>query len=365
MSTCLDDARVQIVADGEATAAELNHLAGCAPCRARVDAARGAVANFAHAMSGVSVPPMLGSRVTAAVSRAAAERAGATTLRTSTRARPAWLVAGGVAAAAVIAIVFIVWPAVDSGTRVNAAEILNRSLQTLAVEGTELLKYELSIDAPGTAVADTGTFVIEQLIDHESGRWRFSRFAPDGTLLNGIAEDPTNHARDAVMRLEGQTFRFHFAVAADQRVPLWDLQRRYAEMMIRLVQASGARVVTTEQGADGMRYVVDLPATERPAVPAPFDLHQARVVIDASDYHVVEFTAAGAVMGEPVSIGYRLIQRSVWGSAPAGADFTLGPRDADAIELQGDGTRELPRDFLTLLLRQLAVSYQLPGARYP
>jgi hypothetical protein len=355
MSACLDDARIQAVADGEATPIEVAHGEGCVTCRTRVADARAAVHDFAHGMSNVNLPSMLAARVNAAVARPAAERSGATTLLRRPPQRPAWLFAGGAAAAvAVIAIVFVLLPSVDPETRLSAAEILDRSMQTLTVQGTERLRYELSIEAPAAATAESGTFVIEQLIDHQTGRWRFSRFAPDGTVLNGIAENPSTNTREAIIRFDGRTYHFHFDIADDQRLPLWDLQRRYAETMIRMVQASGAQVVTTEQGPDGERYVMDLPAADHPPAPAPFDLDLARVVVDSSDFHIIEFSAAGTVMGERVSVGYRLNTRTILGGRLPDTEFTFGPPDPESIELRGEGTRELPHDLLSLLLREIA-----------
>jgi hypothetical protein len=351
MSACLNDARIQAVADGEATSAEIDHADGCANCTRRVAEAREASTAFAHGMHSITVPPLLGARVNAAVARSETGR-GATTLRPTAAGRPRWLAASVAAAAAVLALVFVLFPSFDSSTRLSAAEILDRSLQSLSVEGTERLRYQLSVQAPSTSI-ETGTFVIEQLIDHQTGRWRFARFAPDGTLLNGIAENPAAGTRDAVMTLDGQTYRFHFEIAADQTVALWSLQRRYAESMIRLVQASGTHVVTSDLGPDGDRYVVEMPATTPPDGPLPFSLDRARVVVDASDYHVVEFNAAGVLMGERASIGYELIQRDILGGHQPDSEFSFPESAAGAIEFRGQGTNQPPRDFLSLLLRQL------------
>lgn len=351
MSACLNDARIQAVADREATTDELAHVDGCATCRARVSETRAAEHAFARGMEDVSVPPLLGARVNAAVARAAG-RSGATTLRTERPQRPRWLMAGVAAAAAVLVLVFVLFPSFDPATRLSASEILDRSLQTLSVHGTERLRYELTVDAP-IATAESGTFVIEQLIDHQTGRWRFARFAPDGTLLNGIAENPGAHLREAVLTADGQAYRFHFEIAPEERVALWDVQRRCAEAMIRLVQSSTTHVVSTEQGPDGERYVVDLPAAERPAAAAPLDLTGARVVVDASDFHIVEFTASGIVMGEAVSIGYKLAQRDLLGGVLADAEFGFPARSGE-IALTGAGSREVPRDFMSLLLKEIA-----------
>lgn len=353
MSTCLNDARLQAVADGEGSEAEMEHARTCSACAVRVADARDTVGDFKHLMSELRVPPMLGARVATAVGRR-----GATTLRAApppSRVRPAWVFAGGAVAAA-IALLFVVFPSVDPGTRLNAAEILNRSLQTLTGHGVERLEYELSIDVPAAVLIESGTYRIDQLIDHDSGRWRFARFAADGTLLNGISEDPARGLREIVVRLDGRSYRFRFSLDADERVPIWNTQRRYAEMMIRLVQASAGHVVTERQDGDEKQYVVELSEAATSAGAMPFDLGHARVVVDAADFHIVEFTASGVVMGDPVSIGYRLIQRVVAASMTPASEFDL-PHDAAAaaaIELEGDGTRHIPEDVFGLLLREIA-----------
>lgn len=360
MSNCLNDERLQAVADGEGTEREIEHVRTCTGCGVRAANARDAIADFGHLMSELSVPPTLGSRVERAVAYAdrGSERRGATTMRAVSRTlqvRPAWVFAGG-AVAAVIALLFVVFPSVDSGTRLNAAEILNRSLQTLEGHGVERLEYELSIEAPGTVSIESGSYRIEQLIDHESGRWRLARFAADGTLLSGIREDPSAGVREALVRLDGRSYRFRFNVGANERVPLWDIQRRYAESMIRLVQASAGQVVTEETIGDVKRYIVQLSHGPVGGSASLFDLSQARVVVDGSDFHVVEFSASGAAMGNPISVGYRLLERVVAASPASASEFELPRDDSAAIELEGEGTRHIPVDVFRLLLREIGRS---------
>jgi hypothetical protein len=354
--SCLNDARIQAVADGEATQSEVDHLQTCSACRTRVNEAQADVREFAQQMSSVSVPPMLGARVASAAARdASPQRAGATTLRepASKRVRPAWIIVGSAMAAAIL-ILFVIFPSFDPRTRLNAAEILNRSLETLAGTGVEMLKYELSIDAPRTLPTQNGTFVVEQLIDHDTGRWRFSRVAADGTLVSALAEDPAAGRREAMIVEGGRTFRFMFTLGAGEEVPLWDLERRYAEAMIRLIQVSRAEVGIATGPSGEKQYVVELPDDGSRTGSPLFDLNRARVVVDATDFHIVEFSAAGSAVGEQVSVGYRLIEHRVWDSAPADVTFDLPAVDGGAIVLQGDGTKHIAADFLSLLLREVA-----------
>ena len=364
MSICLDEARVQAAADGEATPGEMDHVRTCSTCRARVADARAAIHEFGQQMSAIQVPDRLRHRIATGVAPPiAGDRSGATTLRRQPQVlRPAWLFAGGAVAASVVALLFIVFPSIDPGTQLNAAEILNRSLQTLEGTGIEHLEYELSLDTGGAAPVESqtalgvgsGTYRIDQLVDHTTGRWRFARFAADGTLLNGIAENPAAGMRETLIRVDDRTFHLRFAITPDEVVPLWDLQRRYAEAMIRIVQASGGQVVTEQEVGGRKQYVVELPAPPSGTGSAMLDMHHARVVVDAADFHIVEFVARGAVLGEDISIGYRLLRRAVAASVGPGTQFELPVADANIISLQGEGSTDIPADLLSLLLREVS-----------
>ena len=357
MSTCLDDVRLQAVADDEAPEADRAHVQACAGCRERVREIRRSEERFAGHLAAIPVPPDLGARVTA-VARPPAGRRGATTLRPPApawRPRPAWALAGTAVGAAVAIIVFVVLPSVDPGTRLGAAEILDRSIQALGASGTERLEYELSVAGPASMPVERGSYRIEQVIDHESGRYRLARFAPDGTLENGIAEDPVAGTREAFVRHQGQAYRFRFAVEPGAHVELWQLQRRYAEWTLQLLRAGG-QAVSLETGAAGAHYVVELPPAAGPA-PAGglFDVSHARAVVDAADYHLVELSVTGIAMGEPVSIDYRLIGRDV--RAPGNVDpaeLALPDDGEQTIELEGPGSRQPAGDIMALLLREVA-----------
>lgn len=355
MATCLNDSRLQAVADGEGTTTENDHVRSCDICGANVAGRRGSLREFGQSMSAIDVPDRLRHRVASAAARATDR--GATTLRPvrpSLRPRPAWVFAGGPILALLLVLVGVFSP-FDSATTLNAAEILGRSIQSLEGRGIEWLQYELSIEGLSAIPVERGTYRIEQLIDHESGRWRFARYAADGTLLNGIAEDPVAGTRETVIRHNGTTFRLRFDVDAAHRVPLWSIQRRVAESMIRLVQTSSSHVVTEEIEGNRQHYVVRL--TESASAPTSelgplFDLSRARVVVDAGDFHIVEFSAGGVVLGEELSVGYRLIQHTVTGSGEA--NFELPHGGGPVIELQGGGTQNVPADVVGLLLGALS-----------
>jgi hypothetical protein len=96
-----------------------------------------------------------------------------------------------------------------------------------------------------------------------------------------------------------------------------------------------------------------LPATEPGGNPF-YDLTRAHVVVDASDYHVIELSAAGVAMGEPVAIGFRLLERSVWQTAPSTADFRLPLEGSHSIVLTGAGSKAPPQDLFAALLTELS-----------
>lgn len=360
MSNCLNDARLQAVAADEGTPLEQEHVRTYEACRARVADARAAVAEFGRMMSSIEPSQALGARTAAAVARAGSRRAGATTLRAAPRTRRAhraWVfaAAGGVAAAAII--FFVLLPSVDSVTTLSAAEILDRSLQTLTPQGTELLEYDLSLKLPGESRLGDGTFRIEQVIDHDGGRWRFARFAADGTMLNGISEDPTAGIRAVMVRVDGRTYRFRFDVAAGQPVPVGAMQRRSADAMIRLVQASAhrAEAAPLTKTPDEKRFVIEFDGPRLTNVPAMGDLTRARLVIEAADSHIVEAALAGVSLGEAVALDCRLIRREVRPTSQVPpADFERPRDDPAAIELHGRGTAHPPDDRLVMLLREIA-----------
>jgi hypothetical protein len=365
MSTCLSDARIQAVADDAAAPEEYAHVARCAECRAKVAGAQQAIRAFGAAMTG-NAPPSLERRIAAALNQAVASpRRGATTFapaRPQPWLRPAWLsLAGAVAAAALIALVVL--PSLDTSSRLSAAEILNRSIATLAPSGTELLEYDLAVSMPVSWPITSGTYRIEQVIEHEgAGRWRLSRFDAAGMLLNGISEDPSAGRRRAFLRVDGHGYAFEFDTSPDAEVRLGAMQRQYAEAAMRVIQAAAGQIVITEEDATGKRFVIELPdsaSAPRQAGPALlWDLAGARVVIDAADYHVRELIARGIYMGEPISISYRLLRREGRPSSQvAPSEFEL-PIDDGAMTIRAQGTAHPPQDILMALLREVGRARQ-------
>jgi hypothetical protein len=353
MSTCLNDAQIRGVADEEATAADRQHAEACGECRARVDAARRAAHELSAMVANLSVPASLND---AALLRRR-RRAGATTLR-ETRVRPTvrmWLTAGAVAAA-ILAVVFAL-PPLDAPRAISAAEILDRSLQTLnAASGVELREFDLDVDLPSFAAARSGTYRIEQLVDHDAGgRYRALRYAPDGTLVEGISEDPAAGRRTVLVSVDGQPFAFRLTSTSSRSPSLRDVERHHIRTVIRLLQATAGNAVRETAQAGTKRYIVELPTVPGEASGSElWELNRARAVIDAHDFQIVELSAAGSYLGDTFSVAFRLRNRRMWSSAEVPANQFELPAVANAIAVDGVASEDFGHDLLAAALRELA-----------
>jgi hypothetical protein len=358
MSDCLDEARVRTTADGEADATTGEHLAFCAECRRRVDEAREALAEIERLTATVPVPPTLASRVTRAVTQPHAPEGGATTLRELPRhawRRRAW--GSAIAVAAGILIIVLMMPAIDAPRQLSAAEILGRSLQTLTpAGGIERREFDLALQLPAVASIENGTYRIDELIDHDApGRYRVSKYAPDGALLSAMSEDMVARRREVLFRVGGELFGFTFTLDPAQRRGVRDLERQHVEGVIRLLQAMAGQTVAEIDAAAGKRYVVELPSLSGgQATTGLWDLREARVVVDGESFSIVEAVASGSYLGEPFSVSFHLRRRDV---RPSGAvsprEFEL-PHDPTVIAIAGAGTEDVARDVLTATLSELA-----------
>jgi hypothetical protein len=346
----LTPTELQALADGEADATARAHLDTCEGCRARLDERRAALGAFAEAMENEAVPANVARRVAAALDRQ--RPAGATTLRRPDSApswpRRVWL--PGLAAAAVVVLaVFVVWPAFDRSTKLSAAEVLDRSLQTLALgSGMERLDYEFQVEEVHAAFfADApGPYRIREVIDHDHpGRFCFSRLAADGTLQSALAEDPLTGMRTMLVRLDGQRYLGRFRLPAGPRLSLPAMGRSMMQTWIGLVQAGGSANLTVVDDGAGRRYVVQAPQFATSGEPAGWALRGARVVVDAADYEIRELDVRGAIFGQPYHVSVRLLGREVRASEPGDdQEFTIAA-DPDDVVLEGEGTDMAPMDL--------------------
>lgn len=361
---CLSSPQIQAVVDDAAAAAERAHVASCAACGARVAERRRHMDMLAGLVADVDVPRDTVTRVNAAL--AGAHVSGATRLRRDEPARwrpAAWGAAG--LAAATLAAVFVVTPMLKEGRgAVSAAEILAHSASRLAQPiggGIELLEYELTIDGvPKEMAADhaDGTYRVRQAIDHGTpGRFRFASFAPDGTPVSAIAQDPVAHRRVVMVNPEGQPYRFEVNVPAAPGLSLPELERLHMEASISMMQASGNQILQVVDTPEGRQYRIEVPRINAPVSSPLWDLTEARVVIDADDYRVVEFAVKGTFLKQAYSVSYRLVSRAV--ETTVAADTFEVPAQPGEIVLTGEGTAIPAHDIMMLALRELAKNKQL------
>jgi hypothetical protein len=321
-----------------------------------VTAAEAAIREFGAMASRVGTPAGLAGRVQRALA-ADLPRAGATTLRDLPVRRwgggRLWATAGLVGAA-VLAVVFFL-PPLDAPRTLSAAQILDRSLQTMTpTSGTELREFDLDLRLPRIAAAYTGAYRIEQLVDHDTpGRYRLVRYSPDGTILDAVSEEPAAGRRTAVVRVDGRTFAFRFAIDPRQTLGFRELERHHVEAMIRVLQAAAGQTVQEIDTSEGRRYVVELPQVADAGASGLWELSRARVVIDAGSFEVLELTAAGSYMREPFSVAFHLRHRTVRPSAEVTPDQFEIPLDADAVVIDGRGTDDMGHDLLASALGEL------------
>src|SRR5687768_18512940 len=104
--TCLNETQIQELADGEGSAEARRHAAGCADCAARVEARTVLMASIARAVDPpVAMPVSLARRVEEGLRRGGATRLRPAGGRLQTERK--WVYGLGVAAATLIAILFV------------------------------------------------------------------------------------------------------------------------------------------------------------------------------------------------------------------------------------------------------------------
>jgi hypothetical protein len=286
-------------------------------------------------------------------------RQGATRLR-APEPRRGWLYGGlGVAAATIVAVLFVAPAIRQPDATLSASAILAKSASQLSAAvtgGIELLEYELVLDGvPKEMMADgaDGTYHVKQAIDHNvRGRFRFASYGPDGGLLTSIAQDPQANRRIMAFTADGQPYRFEVSLpATDAGLSLPEMERLHMEASIAMMQASGNQLVETVDGPHGKQYRIGVPRVSGPGTSPVWDLTEARVVIDARDYRITEFAVSGSFLKQAYSLSYKLISHSVVGSVPA-ETFAV-PAQPGQIVITGDGSHVPSHDVVMLALREL------------
>jgi hypothetical protein len=348
---CLTDADVQAVVDNEATEGARRHAASCDRCRNRVDDRRRLATQIISLASEGELRPEFEGRLRQAIDSGRAVR-GATALRASGSGggwRRAGLVSAVATAAVVAVMVFGVLPRLGAPTSLSAAEILSRSLQTLAAaQGVERLEYELIL----SGVAED-SHRIEHLIDHDHPeRYRLTSYGPDGLVHSAIAQDPVSGRRSQLVRVDGRNFVVTVPTARPlPSVP--QMVQAQMEAVIAMMQATADQKLTVVDTVDGRQYVIEIPAVVPNGAAATLDLYQARAVIDGRDFRIREFEATGALLKQPYSLSFRLIRRELMSAAAVPPEeFAIHPAPEDVV-LEGEGSDEPLMDVLNTALREI------------
>jgi hypothetical protein len=357
--TCLTNAQVQAVADGEATPVEREHAAACAGCGAKVEERRTQMSALTASFAAVEFPASSRQRIDAALA-AGSPRSGATRLRPPAPQRSwrhaAWGSAALVAAT-LIAVLFIAPMVKQDRGAVSAAEVLAASADRLAqpVTGVELLEYELVLDGVPKELMDNnqdGTYRVRQAIDHSvPGRFRYSSYAPDGRPFSSIAQDPATGRRVMMFHTGGQAFRFDLTVPVNVGPSIVEMERLHLEATIAMMRAGGDQHLEEIETPDGRQYRIEVPQLKTPLVNPIWDLSEARVMIDARDYRVTELAVKGRFLKQPYSVSYRLLSRTTVTNVEPGT-FEVPPVDGE-IRIEGKGGAIPAHDAMTLALAEL------------
>jgi hypothetical protein len=264
-----------------------------------------------------------------------------------------------VAAATLVAVLFIAPVLKRPDATVSASEILARSasqLSSAVTSGVEMLEYELVLDGvPKEMLPDQqdGAYRVRQAIDHDvPGRFRFASYTPDGRMLTSIAEDPLTKRRVAAFTVEGQPYRFDMSLPArSPHLSLPEMQQLHMQASITMMQASGNQLLETLDGPNGKLYRIEVPHVTGPGTNPVWDLTEARVLIDARDYRVTEFAVRGSFLKQSYGMSYKLTSRSV--VATVRPDVFTVPSQPGEIVIEGEGSSVPTHDVVVLALREL------------
>src|SRR5262249_4741640 len=155
-----------------------------------------------------------------------------------------WIYSGfAVAAATLIAVIFIVPAVRKRDTTVSAAEILAKSASQLAAapaRSVDFLVYELALDGvPRDMMPDhdngNGRYRIQEVIDHSvAGRYRLTSYDASGVELSSVAQDPAAGRRVMMLRVDGQPYRFESTLAAGDTLSVPEIERLHMQATVAL-----------------------------------------------------------------------------------------------------------------------------------
>jgi hypothetical protein len=362
--TCLSDAEIQAVLDGESDGAAAAHVAECAACaaRRREMSARLDLLRLAAGRDTAALPPEVERRVRRALDEAAEVR-GATRLRGAAAVSRGWsrfAWSAGLATAAAV-LLFLLLPIGGNHATVSAAEVLGRSLLALsqpASSHVERLEYELTLDglpAEMAAGMQQGSGRVDQLLDHSRpGRFRLAKYSPAGGFLAGIAQDTDAGRRVIALSIDGRQYRFEHALSAASGLSPIDLQRYQFQAVIAAMQARSDQQLTEITDSGERFYLIEMPPVATETGGGAWALHEARAVVHAGDYRVRELMARGELLGRPFALSYRLVGREILDPSIVEPSAFELPESPDAIVIQGEGGMDPVGDALVAALREIA-----------
>ncbi|HTM27196.1 MAG TPA: hypothetical protein VL225_18485 [Vicinamibacterales bacterium] len=381
--TCLNDIQIQALVDGEGTAEARQHAASCPACAARAHERTQQMTDLEAALDvPIAMPPRLEQRVEETFrfeADATGSERGATRLRTDAggvwRGAPGlslqaegrrWAYSGVAVAAATLIAVLIVAPMMKGPTTVSAAEILAKSASQLAAApaaGVEFLEYELVLDGvPREVMPDhaNGAYRVKQIIDHTvQGRFRFASYDPAGLLLSSIAQDPATGRRVMAMRVDDRMYRFETTLPATLPISVPEIERLHMQASVAMMQASGNQRLQILDTPRGRQYRIDVPSVSAATPAAVWDLTEGHVIVDAADFHIVEFAVKGAFLKQAYSFSYRLLTHDVVDSASVAPDTFEVPLEPGTITLHGGEGSPVPAaDAFVIALRELSKARQ-------
>jgi hypothetical protein len=347
--TCLTDVEVHAIVDDEASEASRQHVMTCARCQSRVDERRRQLRDITTAVNALGdVPAELEHRVRTSIASGRAVR-GSTVLREATPSlwqRAGWMSVAATAAVVAL-VVFVVLPRFGSPTQLSAAQVLERSLQTLATgTGVESLDYELTIDG-----VSGGPFRIKHLIDRANpNHYRVASYGADGLLRTAISQDPARQQRTQVIQVDGRNYFVKVAGIREPVLSLPQMAQALVESIIRMMQATADPTLTTQDTPSGRQYIVETPTVaSHDAAAATLDLYHARTVISAEDFRIHEFEGSGTLLRQPFSVSFRLLEQTV--VPAASANFSLEP-GADDVVIDGTPGEGPIEELLTAIVRE-------------
>ena len=359
--TCLNDSHIQALADGEGTGEMQRHVATCASCAARLHQREALIAEMRGAIDPpVAIPSSVAFRLKA-------DATGSTRLRPQTsaprgfrlHAEGKWLYGTlGIAAATILAVLFVAPAVRKNDATVSASEILAKSATQLAApaKGVEILEYELVLDGvPKEMLPDQvdGVYHVRQTIDHNvPGRFRFASFDEKGQMLTSIAQDPVTRRRVMAFVSEGQPYRYEVTLPeTEPGMSLPEMERLHMQASIALMQASGNQLLETTEGPNGKLYRIEVPRVSGPGKNPVWDLSEARVLIDGSDFRIREFFVRGSFLKRDYSMSFKLIAR-LQAESMNGDIFDV-PHQPNETVITGEGTAVPAHDVVVLALREL------------